>query len=634
MTAAETILADAWTPPSDQPIWQWVEENVELGNDSEIKGKVSFDWVPMGKFFLNQCQNPRVKRIAVMVSAQSAKTKNTEFFVMWSAKNRPQEMIWYQDDNVSAKTFFKTRLLPDLEDCAAVRPLLPTRRDRKNQTLIQFDSMNLYVLGANNRKNRERITAAVVLCDEIRNYPPGAMQGIRNRYKTIRNYKEIMFSTAGIEDDELHQTFKDGTQHFFHWTCPHCQHKQPFRFGRKATVLFPKAREHGGMIWDDNPTTHPSEGVWNFDEVAKTVRYECENPECKHQFRNSDKLSLIKTIEAVQTNPMASEQVSMHWNEMYMPWPECDWEKIAIKFLKAKVAASRGDKEPLKVFVQESLGEPWVDNDTAIRELPVTIAQPSESGKFWEHQDYIFLLVDVQRLGFWALVQCWSKNGSEMNIWAGELRTWDDVQAVQEEFNVPHSSVFVDCGDRMREVFAECVKRGKEVVVNMNGRPQAAWQTWVATKGEDRDSYTYTPRRGPQKGQRIRLAFQWPPAKGDPSFGLHSNDAELSRLSGRTCPVIHWSNPWIKDIAFARREQMEKGRLSFVGPRVCKEFSAHLYAEQKVRSTDPQGREVWRYEVIGNRPNHLMDCYCLGNLAASMARIIGDGVPEHHEERK
>lgn len=630
MTTAEKFLVDAWTPPSDEPIWQWVENNVELGNDSEIKGKVSFDWVPMGKFFLLQCQNPKVKRIAVMVSAQSAKTKNAEFFVMWKVRNDPQEMIWYQDDNVAAKTFFKTRLYPDLENCEPIRALLPTRRDKKNQTLIQFDTMNLYVLGANKKTNRERITAAVVLCDEIRNYPPGAMQGIRNRYKTVRNYKEIMFSTAGVEDDELHRTFKDGTQHFFFWTCPHCNHKQTFRFGRKATVLYPKPRECGGIIWDDNLTTHPSDGVWNFDEVIKTVRYECENPACKHHFKNSDKLSLIGTIEPVQTNPMATpEQVSMHWNELYMPWPECDWEKIVIKFLKAKVAASRGDKEPLKVIVQESFGEPWVDEETAIRELPITEALPTGGGKYWDHQDHIFFLVDVQRLGFWALAQCWSKTGLDYNLWAGELRTWDEVQAKYEEFGIPPGNVYVDCGDRNREVFAEAVRRGQRSQITFRGQTHEVWETWWVTKGEDKDHYLYIVKNGPSKGKKVKLGFQWPPIDGDPSFGLHTNDPKLIGLNGRVCKrVMHWSNPWIKDIAAARRDWMESQKLSFVGPNVCKEFSAHMYSEHKVMELDRDGRETWRYKVIGNRANHLWDCYCLGVLAACRYRIIGDGVPE------
>lgn len=629
MTAHAQFILDSWPPANDGPAWKWVQDNCELGNDSDIKGRVSFEWVPMGRFFLDQCQNPRVKRICKMVSAQSAKTKNVEFFLMWKVPNDPSETIWYQDDNVSAKTFFKTRLMPDLEECDAISHLLPTRRDKKNQTLIQFDTMNLYVLGANAKKNRERITAAVVLCDEIRNYPPGAMQGIRNRYKTVRNYKEIMFSTAGVEDDELHRTFKEGTQHLPFWTCPKCQHKQTFRFGRKATVIYPKPRECGGMVWDDNETTHPSDGVWNFDEVAKTVRYECENPECKHRFSNSDKLSLIATIEMVQTNPMATqEQVSMHWNELYMPWPQCDWDKIAIKFLKAKVAAMRGDKEPLKVFIQESLGEPWIDEDTAIRELPVTVATPS-AGKFWEHQDFIFLLVDVQRLGFWALVQCWSRTGMDYNVWAGELRSWDEVQAKQEEFGVPHQCVFVDSGDRQREVFAEAVKRGKLQKVPYNGRLHDAWVTWYATKGEDRkDGYFYIPRRGANKGRKIRLPFSWPPIPGDPSFGLHTDDPELRLLANRTCPVIHWSNPWIKDIAFARRDAMELGKLSFVGPGVCAEFKEHLYSEHKTKDQDARGFDVYRYEKIGNRPNHLLDCYCLGTLAACKNRIIGEGIPE------
>jgi hypothetical protein len=623
VTLAEKTICEAWAPPSDEPAWQWVEGNVELGNDSEIKGRVSFEWVPMSRFFLDKCQDPKVKRISAMVSAQSAKTKTVEFYLMWSVKNRPVETIWYQDDNVAAKTFFKTRLYPDLEDCEAIRALLPTRRDKTNQTLIQFDTMNLYVLGANKKSNRERITAATVLCDEIRNYPPGAMQGIRNRYKTIKNYKEIIFSTAGVEGDELHTSFEDGTRHLFFWACPKCGHLQTFRFGKRATILYPKAREIGGMIWDENPITRPSEGVWNFEEVAKTVHYECENPTCKQCFKNSDKLSLIKTIQPTQTNPMAlSENVSMHWNEMYMPWPQCDWDKIVIKFLKSKVAANRGDKEPLKVIVQESFGEPWVDEDHVAREIPITDFTPSTDGKkHWDQQDFLFMAVDVQRKGkFWATVSAWSKTGLNLFLWAGELRGWSEVESKEREYGVRKRHVFVDCGDRDQEVFSECVKRGEMV----NGQ----WETWTAMRGENRDGYDYIPTSGPNRGKKFRLPFKWPLPSGNPSFGLHRDNPELPILAGKSCPIVYWSNYWIKGIVLSRRDQMERGKLAFIGPNVCREFQQHLYAEHLQLEKDRNGRDEWRYVQIGNRPNHLLDCVCMDTVAACMAKIIGDGVPE------
>lgn len=626
VTQAEQIIADAWTPPSDEPIWKWVENNVELGNDSDIKGRVSFEWVPMARFFLEQCQNPRVKRLALMVSAQSTKTKNVEFYIMWKVKNRPSETIWYQDDNVAAKTFFKTRLYPDLEDCEAIRHLLPSRRDKQSQTLIQFDTMNLYVLGANKKTNRERITAAEVLCDEVRNYPPGAMTGIRNRYKTIRNYKEIMFSTAGVEGDELHQTFLDGTQHFFFWTCPHCQHKQTFRFGRRATVLYPKARECGGMVWEDNLTTHPEDGIWNFEEVSKTVRYECENLACKHRFSNSDKLALIKTLEPVQMNPMATlKQVSMHWNEMYMPWPQCDWDEIVTKFLKAKLAADRGDKEPLKVIVQESFGEPWLDEEHTPRAIPVTEFSASSDGKkHWEKQDFLFMTVDVQRKGiFWILIMAWSKTGESYAVYAGDVKGWSEVQEKQQEYGVLTRHVFVDCGDgdRMQEVFTECVRRGELI--------DGKWETWAALRGEDRNGgYTFMPTTGRNRGKKFRLPFKWPLDAGEPSFGMHRTNPDLPILKGKTCPLIYWSNYWIKGIAFNRRDQMERGKLAFVGPKVCKEFQSHLYAEALQCDRDKSGRPVWRYVTIGNRPNHLGDCFVMQHVPASMVKIIGEGVPD------
>ena len=463
----EQFIRAAALPPSDLLIDHWIEQNVYLGGDSDLKGRVSFDLLPMVRFFLRCCQNPRVRSVVLMCSAQSAKTKSVEFYLLHRIINNPADTIWYLDNKDSARIFSQTRLYDDLHGCELVREQLPTDRHRQKWSLIQFASMNLHILGANIKRNRERIAAEAVLCDERRNFPPGAMASIRNRYKTFREHKEISFSTAGTEFDELHQAFLQGTQHFFHWTCLKCGHRQPFRFSRHATSLFPAARECGGVIWEDSRATHPSDHVWVTQEVRKTVRYQCENPACKREYRNHEKPMLLATMNesndwgAVQTNPMAApEHVSMHWNELYMPWADASWEMTAEKFLKAHINLKRThNEEPLKVFVQENLGEPWRIDTEKIEANAILARRGAYSlGEQWGPETKSVLILTWDRQGSFIVyvIRQWKAGGASRLIQCGSVLDFEALRILQQKMGIKDKCCWGDCAFEPDKVLAAC----------------------------------------------------------------------------------------------------------------------------------------------------------------------------------
>jgi len=360
MTDQEKFICTLWEPVSDEPAWKWIAENVQLPADSELKN-FDFELFPLAKFALdNLCHNPQLKRFTEMLSAQVGKTVTVLAYLCWKIINRPSSVGWYTDTGINAKHDYKTKVLTALEDCAKVAAMLPSDRAKKNNTLIQFGFMNLRVMGAESKSNREGKTISEVMCDEVRNYPPGAMEQIDNRFKTITNYRRILFSSAGAITQEPWPSFERGSRHFGFWNCPHCKHKQTFRFGRKESPLYPASREKGGFIWADNAETHPSDDVYDFAKLTPTIRYQCES--CGFEIAEQEKISLIRQVKFEQTNPMAGpDDISVHCWEAYMPFSGCSWANIVMKFLRASVQMRHGNILPMKVFVCETLGEPWED---------------------------------------------------------------------------------------------------------------------------------------------------------------------------------------------------------------------------------------------------------------------------------
>jgi phage terminase large subunit GpA-like protein len=131
MNAPEEAIRGVLAPASDLPIDKWIEQNVYLGGDSDLKGRVSFDLLPMVRFFLRVCRDPRVRSVVLMCSAQSAKTKSVEFYLLHRIINEPADTIWYLDNKDSARIFSQTRLYDDLQGCELVRNELPTDRHRQ-----------------------------------------------------------------------------------------------------------------------------------------------------------------------------------------------------------------------------------------------------------------------------------------------------------------------------------------------------------------------------------------------------------------------------------------------------------------------------------------------------------------------
>ena len=514
----EMILSDivsaAWKVEPDIPASQWIEENVVFGPDADIPGLVSFDLVPMSRFVVDSFQDRSKRSITLQVAAQCAKTKTAEFCAIWKLRNRPGHSAWYLDSQEKAKSFWKTRFKADFENCPAVAHLVPHSRDRLTNKLVQFANMDLHILSAVTSSARESISVGTVFLDEWRKYPPGAATQIRNRFKSIRNWQFFGFSTAGDLNCELDLSFREGSQHLWFWDCPECGHAQTFRFGRDATTLHPKPRECGGFVWETNERTKPGENAWDWEELAKTVRYECENPACRHRFADHEKFRLYSTLRPIQTNPLApSDQISCHWWEAYMPWPECAWPEIVKKFLKARVAQKQGDLAPLRVFVTETLGESWEppggekiekgDLDACVGTHSIGEFRIIDQSRADHLREARIITVDNQQ-GFivyclrQVIVDTETRSIESRLVDVGNLLGFQELRLFQESRKVANAWVFIDCAYKPDEVKRACRDHGSWA----GSRHEPIWNGWNPVRGHKAANFQVT-------NQGVRMRQHW-----------------------------------------------------------------------------------------------------------------------------
>ena len=254
----------------------------------------------MVRWVFGALQNKTTKKVVLMVSAQAGKTQTLMVFCAWAICEAPGPMFWVAASEEACDEFTKARLLPLLENIPDVAKRMPTVRAEKTLNLIQFSTMPLYFRGANSPSKLKSTPVRWLVCDEASDWPPDALGKVQKRVRSYRQSKTVVISTPKDAGEEMHAQWERGTQTFFHFACPSCGHRQPFRFGREKSVLFPEPREQGGFLWDTNDETRPA-GKWNWTELRKTVRYQCEK--CAAEFRQAEQFKLLQTLARFNRNP-------------------------------------------------------------------------------------------------------------------------------------------------------------------------------------------------------------------------------------------------------------------------------------------------------------------------------------------
>lgn len=525
------VLLDSIRPPSEVPIWKWLEEFCELDPaTSQFGGPVSFDLFPASKIFFTHAQNSRTRRITVMVSHQSGKTENAIMLVLWSVLEKPMPTMWVMAAADQCEEFAKDRLYPAFQNCKPVFAVCPRERKFWTKRMLKLPTMTLHLRGSNSRAKLQSSPVGRIILDERREYRPGAVHLVRNRTTTFTGSQEISMGVAGRKGDELHTDWEDGSQGFIHFHCLKCNHSQPFRFGTKASVLFPEARACGGLVWETNDTTKP-DGEWNYQEVEKAVRYQCENPECKAEFQNSEKIKLLGTVHEFHRNPSAlPEHPSLHWNTLMMPWPRCDWGKIAVRFLKAKQAFKRGDIEPLYTVITEDFGEPFALPDRTERVDLQDRKGNYKLGEYWmdpkdptkmDPNTVAIMTFDRQQFYVRYIVRQWRRNGESRLVHFGSEPSLDALRDLQLKLGLKDRWVWGDDGGPSVAEF----------------RQKAFRWGWNIMKGEDRAHYTIHVRQG---GVDKSVRQSWQKTEFDPGIGT-------TRQGRATMAAYLWSNPAAKD---------------------------------------------------------------------------------------
>lgn len=441
-------LSRAIMPPEKALAWRWCEDHLRLDppQPTPMPGPYRTNLTPWVRGWMDAWQNDSTREITIEKAGQTAATQTMFCLIAYGIVMDPGPMLVVLDSEDNARSVSETRCMPLIDaspDVCAEKPL--GAHDMKK---LEYRMRRCTVrwVGANSAGKLASRPVRYLYMDELDKYGEsvgreGSTSALaEKRTAAYRNRRIWKASTPTTESGAIHRAFLDGDQRRFFVPCWKCAAVQ---FLKWSQVKFDSAL---------NPS-----------EAGTSAFYECEH--CKARWNNLQKNDSVQKGEWRATaKPKRKGCVSFHLWALYATWETCSIEALVAKFLSVK-----DDPARLREFVNEDLGEVWVEASIGVQSAEILKrAVPYDLGtlftragplrKKYEKADSIVLMsVDVQKLWMWYLLREWVRGGDSGLYMFGNVATWQELSDIADKHVAPY--VLVDCGygQRATESYEACL---------------------------------------------------------------------------------------------------------------------------------------------------------------------------------
>ena len=288
------------------------------------------------------CLSPSsgVEKVVFMKGAQVGGTEAGNNWIGYVIDQAPGPMLVVLPTVEMGKRWSKGRFAPLIDDTPAIRAKVKDPRSRDAGNTVQskeFPGGIVVITGANSAVGLRSMPVRYLFMDEIDGYPGDAdgegdpVSLAVQRTATFARRKILEVSTPTVSGlSRIEKEFQTTDQRFFHVPCPVCGHMQVLKWSQ--------------LRWQDND---PS-----------TVHYHCEA--CDTPIPNHGKSRMLEGGEWRSTAVGDGKTRGYHLSSLYSPVGWFSWEEAVRAFLKAK-----DDESLLKVWVNTTLGETWVEKGEA-----------------------------------------------------------------------------------------------------------------------------------------------------------------------------------------------------------------------------------------------------------------------------
>lgn len=402
------------------------------------------------------------RKVVFVKAAQIGGTEAGSNFVGYCMHIAPGPIMMVQPTDDMVKRLSKGRIDPLIENCPELKRRVSPSKSRDSSNTINQKSFTggvLILTGANSAAGLRSVPIRYLVLDEVDAYPQD-LDGEGSpidlaiaRTRTFPNHKIFMLSTPTIDGmSAIDREFLETDQNYYHVPCPFCGGMQQLVFAN--------------LKWEEG---HP-----------ESVRYQCEH--CGELIPERYKVDMLAAGEWVPSCPdkVSSDVIGFHLNSLYSPYGWHSWEQIVRDFLAAKDNQSK-----LKVFVNTTLGQTWVERGEAppFRNL-YNRREHYRANTVPDDVCFLTAGVDVQRdrLELEIVGWCTDKRSYSIDyrVLEGDTaatKVWDDLADVVGErwtrsdgMEFPIRLMAIDTGYNTTHVYDFCRRFSPDKVIPIKGQ--------------------------------------------------------------------------------------------------------------------------------------------------------------------
>ena len=277
-----------------QPMIPWIENNVYLGPNSAIPGRIHLE--PWQRGIIAAYEDTKVHKLSLMMSSQVGKSVLMLCIMSYHMGVSPLNMMLVQPGIKTLERFVKEKIRPMLD----ASPLLSEKVQRTQmQTIrpesIPYDGGEIFMAYSGSPSSLRSLSAPKVFCDEVDVYKGNEdtenplsivwQRTIRygSRAKMVNASTPISSGTSLIEMD-----FNEGSQSYWFVPCPH------------------------------NCTTEEKDEFYHYISWDNIHNFTLYCPNCGSEITEPQRLDIIDSGYWHEENPN-EEHKSFHYNQLSSP---------------------------------------------------------------------------------------------------------------------------------------------------------------------------------------------------------------------------------------------------------------------------------------------------------------------------
>ncbi len=448
---------------------------------------------------MDSMTDPANKSVVVMKSARIGYSQCLNNAVGYYLHHEPSPILLVQPRNSDAEDHSKRWIAPMLRDVEALSDISGDPKSRvSSQTILikQFkNGSSLKLIGADSPGGFRRITARVVLFDEIDGYPSGGAgsEGDQialgtKRADTFWNRVIVVGSTPTIKGiSRIEKEWLKTDQRHYFVPCPHCGAMQILEWGGPDTPH--------GIKWEKDK---------DGKGIPESVYYVCKENGCI--IHDVDKPEMVAKGQWIATKPF-NGHAGFHIWAGYSLFPNASWQNLVEEWLRVK-----DDPLQRQTFINLVLGEPYEDRgEKALNEAKLAARCEVWPAEVPDGVGVITVGIDTQDYRFEIETVGWGANEESLSldyeVIEGDMETpdpWDRLDAYLKKIwtraDKRGFAVMAACmdsgGHHTQKVYDFCKARIGRKIWAIKGESAIGGKrspVWPVKKPSSRTKSTYRP---------------------------------------------------------------------------------------------------------------------------------------------